>query len=132
VQAVSYLERRARQYARQGKAECGFRVIDGQQDGLGPRWHHGLATIEQDEIVFVPYLGGLRFLRRAPVQIPVTSVDQGAERQPKVTEIVGTNPKAMIVRLSTPTATLEWAILPDQLAWATSRVAGQDDTTVHE
>lgn len=129
---MPYMERRARRYASLGKAESGFRLIDGQQDGLSQRWRHGLATVEQGEITFAPYLGGVRFLRRAQVQIPVTSVDRSAERQPKGTETFGVRPKATVVRITTPTATLEWAMSPHVVAWAKRRAAGCDDTTVHE
>lgn len=129
---MSYMERRARRYARLGRAESGFRLIDGQQDGLSQRWRHGLATVEQGEITFVPYLGSVRFLKRGQVQIPVTSVDRSAERRPKDTETFGVSPEAAVVRITTPTATLEWAMSPDLVAWATRRVAGCDDTAVHE
>ncbi|MGH3377943.1 MAG: hypothetical protein ACRDP6_24740 [Actinoallomurus sp.] len=126
------MERRARRYASLGKAESGFRVIDGEQDGLSQRWHHGLATVEQGEVTFVPYLGSVRFLRRAQVQIRVTSVDRSAQRQPKGTETFGVSSKATVIRITTPTATLEWAMSSDLVAWATRRVAGYDDTIVHE
>jgi hypothetical protein len=126
------MERRTRRYASLGKVESGFRLIDGRQGGLDQRWRHGLATVEKGEITFVPYLGGVRLLRRAQIQIPVTSIDRSAERQPKGTETFGVSPNMAVVRIATPTATLEWAMLPDLVAWATRRVAGIGDGTVHE
>jgi hypothetical protein len=100
-------------------------VVDGQQVGLSGRWRHGVAALEPGKITFVGTVGGLRFLKRGPVQIVVEGVDRSAQRQPTGLEIVAVSAVAWVVRVATPTATLEWALLPDQLVWAIDEVAAR-------
>lgn len=71
---------RAERYARDNKIECGLRVVEGEQAGLTSRWTHGLATLEPGAIVLTPYLGGVRFMRRAAIRVPVGQIDRGEQR----------------------------------------------------
>jgi hypothetical protein len=110
-------------YAKRGQLECGVRVVDGQQDGLGERWQHGVATLMPKEITFVGTFGGVRFLKRRPVRLPVGSVDRSTERQPTGREILVASPAARVIRIKTPSAILEWAIPADQVLWAIEKVS---------
>lgn len=115
--------RRADRYRQRGLVECGFRVVDGQQDGLSRRWCHGVGKCEQGEVTFIGTVGGVRFLKRKPVRITIEYVDSSKVRQPAGLESLTANSAAQVVRVKTTTATLEWAIPPDEVAWATGRVA---------
>jgi hypothetical protein len=107
--------RRADRYRQRGQLECGFRVVDGQQFGLSEHWRHGAARFEQDGITFVGTVGGVRFLKRKPVRIVIEHVDRSTQRQPTGMEILAANPAAHVIRIKTATATLEWAMLADQI-----------------
>jgi hypothetical protein len=114
--------RRAARYADRGQVECGFRVINGHYAGLVEGWRHGVATLMPNDIVFVPTVGAVRFLKRRPVRIAVQSVNRAYQRQPDGWEIIAVNALAQVVQVTTPTATLEWAVLGDRLLWAIDRV----------
>lgn len=90
--------------------------------GMSGRWRHGVATLEPKKITFVCTVGGVRFLKRRSVQIIVEGVDRSA-RQPTGPEIVAVSPAALVVRVATPTASLDWALLADQVIWAIGEVA---------
>lgn len=115
--------RRAARYARRGQVECGFRVVEGQHDGLNGRWRHGVATLAPGTITFAGTVGGLRFLQRGSVRIVVEGVDRADRRQPAGLEIVAVSPATRVVRVATPAAALEWALLADQVGWAIDQVA---------
>ena len=117
--------RRAESYRRRGQVECGFRVVDGHQDGLSERWCHGVAEFQQDGISFVGTLGGVRFLKRKPVKIAIERVDTGAARRPVGTESFAASPDAQVIRVQTATSTLEWALPPDQIEWAIEQLSAK-------
>lgn len=114
---------RAARYSRRGQVECGFRVVDGQLPGLTGRWRHGVATLGLKEIAFVGTVGGLRFLKRRPVRFAVEHVDRSDLHQPTGLELLSVNPAASVVRLTTPSAILEWAVV-GQVPWAIERLTG--------
>jgi hypothetical protein len=96
------------------RVECGFRVVEGEQGGLTDRWRHGSAVVASGEVTFTGTVGGVRFLKRRPVRIDVLGVDDSAPREPSGGEIVSVNPHARVVRVRTPTAVLEWALVGDE------------------
>lgn len=104
------------------QVECGLRVIDGSAPGLGPRFRHGLATLEPRLITFVPYVGGVRFLRKHPVKIAVQDVDRSELRSVRFAEQFAAAWGASIVTVHTGEATLEWVLPPAQSAWAAQQV----------
>ncbi|GLZ41088.1 hypothetical protein [Actinokineospora sp. NBRC 105648] len=114
--------RRATRYAERGQLECGFRVLQGHQDGLTTGWRHGLATLAVDHITFVATIGGVRFLKRQPIHLTVEGVNADTPRQPSGREIISASPVTRVIQLRTPTAVLEWAILADQVTWAVHQV----------
>jgi hypothetical protein len=116
--------RRARRLQRVNRLECSIRVATGTHDGLSGKWWAGVATLSPGRIHFVPFIGGVRFLRRKAVEIHVDKIDVGQRRSPTGREVLWVDPGASVVRLVTPTATLEWAVLKGQLSWAVGRMSG--------
>lgn len=84
-----------------------------------------MAALEPGKITFVGTVGGVRFLKRGPAQIVVEGVDRSAQRQPTGLETVAVSAVTRVVRVATPTATLEWALLADQIAWAIDEVTAR-------
>jgi len=114
--------RRADRAVQQSRLECGLRVIEGHEPGLGQRWVHGVAELSP---------GFLRFNPRGPLRSPTTIVVRGVsrahQRQPHGREAWAVNAQCRIVEVQTPNATLEWAILDRHLAWAIEAVRRQGD-----
>lgn len=67
--------------------------------------------------------GGVRFLKRRPVRLPVESIDRCTQRQPTGREIIVASPAARVIHVKTPSAILEWAIPADQVLWAIDKVS---------
>lgn len=116
---------RAGQYQQGNQVECGLRVIEGTQPGLGTRFRHGLATLEPGGIRFVPFLGGVRLLRREPAQVAVMSVDRSHQRSVRGIEGLSARPGLRVIKVHTGVATLEWVLSPEQSDWAAEAVRPQ-------
>jgi len=120
---VNSAQRRAKRHEDDGRAEIALRVSVGQQPGLTGRWRRGLATLSPEHIDFAPIVGGLRILRRAPVQIPVVSIDEKEPRKPGGKEVFRIGRECRIVILVTPTGALELAVPePYKLLWVLRRL----------
>lgn len=105
------------------RLECSFRVIDGHQDGLSKQWRPGVAALSPGHVTFVHTVGGLRFLKRRPTTFEVQADASHPPRKLRGIEVLLVTPEAQAVRLSTSTATLEWAITPaERIPWALQRL----------
>jgi hypothetical protein len=113
---------RAERYQQRNQVECGLRVVEGSEAGLGPRFTHGLATLEPRSIIFVPYLGGVRLFRKRPLTVAVQDVDRSELRSVAATEQLTARWGSSIVTVRTDEATLEWVLPPAQSAWAAQQV----------
>ena len=116
---------RAGHYQQGNQVECGLRVVEGTQPGLGTRFRHGLATLEPAGISFVSFVGGVRLLRREPVQVAVMGVDRSSQRSVRGMEGLSARPGFCVFKVMTGVATLEWVLSPDQADWATKEVRPQ-------
>ncbi|MFI6303640.1 hypothetical protein ACIBCH_17340 [Amycolatopsis thailandensis] len=110
--------RRAGRLQRVSRLGCSVRVVDGEHAGLSGKWWAGEATLSPGRIRFVRFTGGLRFLRRRAVEIQVADIEVSERRSPTVREALSVSPDTDVIRLVTPTSTLEWAVLGSQLHWA--------------
>jgi hypothetical protein len=113
---------RSRTLAPRHKAEVGLRVVDGNQPGLGRRWRHGVGTLAAGRVEFRGTVGGVRFLRRAPITIEVMQIDRDAPRTTGLREAWSVRPGIEVVQLITPTARLEWAVPGPQIDWAIEKL----------
>jgi hypothetical protein len=119
---------RSRRLAARHKAEVGLRVVDGHQPGLGPRWRHGVGTLAAGRLEFRGTVGGVRFLRRAPITIDVMQIDRDAPRTTGLREAWSVRPGIEVVQLVTPTARLEWAVPGPQIDWAIEELLPSGDS----
>lgn len=115
--------RRARRLQRVDRLECSVRVVTGTHDGLSGKWWAGEAALSPGRVHFVPFVGAVRFLRRQAVEIVVDKIDVSERRSPTGREVLSVDPGTDVVRLETPTATLEWAVLERQMDWALDRLS---------
>lgn len=115
--------RRAERFQLLNQVECGLRVVEGYEPGLGQRFRHGLATLGSGSIVFVPFAGGVRFLRRRPVTVSVQVVDRSEQRTSGFMAQLSAIPGSRVITVRTNTATLEWVLPPAQTAWASQQVS---------
>jgi hypothetical protein len=113
---------RAGRYQQGKQVECGLRVVEGTQPGLGTRFRHGLATLEPGGIGFVAFVGGVRLLRRQPVQVAVMGVDRSHQRSIRGMEGLSARPGLRVIKVLTRVATLEWVLSPQQTDWAAEKV----------
>jgi hypothetical protein len=109
---------RSRRLAARHKAEVGLRVVDGHQPGLGPRWRHGVGTLAAGRLGFRGTVGGVRFLRRAPITIDFLQIDRDAHRTTGLREAWSVRPGIEVVQLITATARLDLALPGAQIDWA--------------
>ena len=105
-----------------GKVECGLRVVQGEQSGLGAKWTHGVAGLVPGAILLTPYIGGVRLLRKGLVRIPVQRVDRSERVGTGLREAWSVRPGLRVVRVETGSATLEWALSPRRADWAAEAV----------
>ncbi|SFH12769.1 hypothetical protein SAMN04489731_102576 [Amycolatopsis regifaucium] len=98
-------------------------MVTGTHDGLSEKWWAGEAMLSPGRVHFVPFVGAVRFLRRKAVEIVVDQIDVSERRSPTGREVLSVDPGTEVVRLVTPTATLEWAVLERQMNWALDRVS---------
>ena len=120
---------RAARHARREQLECGLRVVAGRHPGLGPRWRHGVGTLDPGLLTFRGAVGGVRLLRRAPVPVEVVRIDASRPRTSGVREAWSLLPGSEVVEVVTPTARLEWAAPPERLRWAMGRLQPAPDDT---
>jgi hypothetical protein len=81
-----------------------------------------VGTLAAGRLEFRGTVGGLRFLRRAPVTIDVLELDREAHRTTGLREAWSVRPGIEVVALITPTARLEWAIPGPQIDWAIAQL----------
>lgn len=74
-------KRAGRLEANAGTGVC-LRVARGSVPGLRSSWRQGVATPSPGSLEFTSYVGGVLYLRRKPVMIPVTGVDLASRRTP--------------------------------------------------
>lgn len=106
-------ENDARRLAQQSRIECAVRVLDGTQQGLSSRWSRGTADLRPRRIL----------IRGS--SIDVQSYDLNSVRRPTAKESWSINPRMKLVRITTATAELEWAVPDGRLEWAASVVFSQ-------
>lgn len=117
------VRRRARRYQQGQQIECGLRIMEGTQPGLGTRFKHGLATLEPGAIRFVPYAGGVRFLPRKPVCVAVVAMDLSDQRSVGWKEALSAKPGLRVIKVRTQMATLECVLPPEQTAWVAQQIS---------
>jgi hypothetical protein len=122
-------ERRVRKQQAVGRTECSLRVVAGSQDGLGTNWTSGLAVPGPGSLEFLPRFWQTTLPRPGQkwLRITVNEATRAHERTSKGREIWSVNPSARIITLRTPTAELEWAVMPEQRDWVLARVNGDPD-----
>jgi hypothetical protein len=124
--ARRFVRRRAVRLANEGQAELGLRVVAGSAPGLRPTWRYGLATLSVGRLELRGYVGGVRFLRRAPVVIEVTAIHPATRREPTKGELLRLSRDCDLVQITTSTGTVELAVLhPVRWQWVLGRLSGQ-------
>jgi hypothetical protein len=111
------MDRRLRRLAETSETECGFRVISGDQPGLTRRWRHGRARVTHGVIDFRPGIGmGMRISRpRQPwLRLLVEDATRAQERTAGLAESWSVSSTGRILEVKTPTALLEWVVVPTQ------------------
>lgn len=93
-----------RRFRKSGRVKCGLRVVEGNQLGLSGRWRVGVASVSRRRLGF--HRRWWRVLGECP-PIKVLAV-HGPPRAPSGDEILKL--PGSVVRIQTPTATLEWAL----------------------
>lgn len=113
----SLIDHRLRRHEGSEETECGFRVAHGAQAGLTSGWRHGRARVLSGVVEFRPGIGGgVRFARPGQpwLRIEVEEASRAQERTAGLKESWAVSNTARIVRLRTPTAEVEWAVVPEQ------------------
>lgn len=116
--------RRARRDMARGRVESALKVLSGSQEGLpATYWRHGIANLDRCSIQFRRRLWQLCVPRPfAPVvRIDVVSL-RVLEETPRLREMWSISPGLSLAEVTTPTATLVWAVPPIYADWAWSRV----------
>ena len=106
----AWFEGRLRRLALNGETECGLRVAQGTEPGLGPRWKHGKARVSEGVVEFRPGLGGgIRFARPGQpwLRFAVLEASRTDERTAGLTESWSVSATARILRLRTATAEID-------------------------
>jgi hypothetical protein len=110
-------QRRAERLQRKGGLVCALRVLEGSHRGLTRHWRHGKARLSPGSIEFRPKAPWAR-----KTNISVGSASRLHQRQPRGREAWVVNPRTRVVEVTTGDATLEWAVLGEQLRWALAEV----------
>lgn len=119
--------RAARRDAAAGRFEVALRVVDGTQAPLTGRWRHGVLSPFPGRLSFRPGgPGGLRLPRGRPFDVPVASVAAHERSHPARRQMWTIDPSLHVVRLTTPTGTVELAAHPAELDRVLSRLAAAD------
>ena len=102
--------------AARGEVEAALRVVDGTQEPLSARWRHGVVLPTSGCLRMRPGgPGGVGIPRGRPFEVPVLSVDGGPRGRPSRRQFWSINPRLDVVRMATPTATVELAARPSDL-----------------
>ncbi|MDX2702660.1 hypothetical protein PV350_07325 [Streptomyces sp. PA03-6a] len=105
------IKRRGERLAKDGKVECGLRVLSGTHYRASSRWMHSTAQLSPGLIT----MGG--------VVVRITELDATYPRRPTGKEVWSVSPQSAIVRVVASTgAVLEWAVLAERLPWALEQV----------
>jgi hypothetical protein len=94
-----------------GQAVVGMRVVAGSQDGLGTSWSTGAALASPGRVDFTRYVGGVSLFKRPLPPMRILGVD-GPPRRLPARSMLRLDPDAQVTTLRTPTATLEFAVMP--------------------
>ena len=100
-----------------GRIFCTVRVIAGIQTGLKKGWGQSIASVHP---------GRLEFGRRTPIPVQVRAVVTERQRDPHPRDLLHVGPDFQIVELTTDSATLEWAVHPNNLEWAIACLRGSE------
>ncbi len=125
----AWFERRAARQLARGETECGLRVIDGGEPGLSGRWKHGLARVSAGIVEFRPGMGGgVRFPKPGQrwLRIEVLEASRAQERTAGVKESWSVSGQVRILRLRSPNAEIEWAVVPQHREALLAMVRGTD------
>lgn len=93
-----------------GQAVVALRVVDGSHGGLGSKWHSGTVVMTPGRLEFTRFVGGMSFLKRPAIMVPVVSV--GAVGRLSGLGRWRLDPDCEVVRLTTPSGVVEMAVLP--------------------
>jgi hypothetical protein len=107
----------SRQRRKSGRIFCTVRVIAGSQAGLKSAWGQSVAFVQP---------GRLEFGRRTPIPVQVQAVVSERQRDPHPRELLKVGPEFQIVEVTTDSATLEWAVHPNNLEWAIRTVRSSE------
>lgn len=107
--------------------ECGLPVIAGEQQGLAPRWRHGVGTLAPGQLTFRSTVGGMRFLRRTLITVEVLQIDGSGPRMTLWREALHVSPGTEVVELVIAAAQLEWAVPARQMRSAMGRLEPPQD-----
>jgi hypothetical protein len=111
---------RRKRLASQGRVLVAVRVISGDIAGGTKKWRIGTAEVRPGELVFTSTVGGILFLKRSPVTLPVTAVEAAKVRPPSLGEAVRLNEMKTIVPATFPGGELELALEPQTAQWVIS------------
>jgi hypothetical protein len=115
---------RRKRLASQGRVLVAVRVISGDIAGATKKWRIGTAEVRPGELVFTSTVGGILFLKRSPVTLPITAVEAGDVRPPTLGEAVRLNEMKTIVPATFPGGELELALEPQTAQWVISTLSG--------
>lgn len=106
------LKKRGERLAKDGKVECGLRVLSGSHPRLpAGMWMHSTAQLSPGLIT----MGG--------IVVRIAELDATNPRRPTGKEVWSVSPQTAIVRVVASTgAVLEWAVLAERLPWALEQV----------
>jgi hypothetical protein len=105
------VRKRGERLAKEGKVECGLRVLSGSHPRVSGHWMHSTAELSPGRIT----MGG--------IVVRIAELDTTAVRRPKGREVWSVSPQAAVLRVVASTgAILEWAVLADRLPWALEQV----------
>lgn len=109
-----WTDRRRRKAFDKGRAQCGFRVVSGAVPGLTSKWQHGDVQFDGNRIQFSSRPA------RHKAEFAIDWIDPGSPHAPSTRESWSVSPKARILRARVGSATIECAVLADQLDWFVS------------
>lgn len=97
--------------------QCALRVATGSYPGLARRWVVGMAHVEPERIDFAP-----SSVKSSQVTVAVPGAPTVASHGVGRRGIWRVNPRARIIQLDVGDATIEWAVMPDDLDWCLTRL----------
>jgi len=94
-----------------GSAVVGVRVVAGRQDGLTTSWRRGAAVVTPGRVDFTRYVAGMSFYQRPAPPMQIVGID-GPPRRIRGSALLWLDPDCQVTTLRTPTATVEFAVMP--------------------